>query len=82
LASYLHSKAIVAPFRRYIPPGRSFLLRWGVRLAVVVLVAFQWVPVAGGLIVPAMALINFVAYRSAYRKLALGTSWPGVVSST
>ena len=40
--------AIVAPFRRYIPPGRGFLLRWGVRLAVVVLVAFQWVPVAGG----------------------------------
>jgi hypothetical protein len=64
--------AIIAPFRRYIPPGRGFLLRWGVRLAVVVLVAFQWVPVAGGLVVPAMALINYVAYRSAYRKLALG----------
>jgi hypothetical protein len=63
--------AIVAPFRRYIPPGRGFLLRWGVRLAVLVLVAFQWVPVAGGLAVPSMALINYVAYRSAYRKLAL-----------
>ena len=62
---------IVAPFRRYIPPGRGFLLRWGVRLAVVVLVAFQWVPVAGGLAVPAMALINYAAYRTAYRKLAL-----------
>ena len=65
--------SIVAPFRRYIPPGRGFLLRWGVRLAVLVLVAFQWVPVAGGFAVPAMALINYVAYRSAYRKLALGT---------
>jgi hypothetical protein len=32
---------IVAPFRRYIPPGRGFLLRWGVRLAVVLLVALQ-----------------------------------------
>lgn len=63
--------AIVAPFRRYIPPGRGFLLRWGVRLAVVLLVAFQWVPVAGGLAVPAMALINYGAYRAAYRKLAL-----------
>ena len=63
---------IVAPFRRYIPPGRGFLLRWGVRLAVVVLVAFQWVPVAGGLAVPAMALINYAAYRTAYRKLAAG----------
>jgi hypothetical protein len=63
--------AVVAPFRRYIPPGRGFLLRWGVRLAVVLLVALQWVPVAGGLAVPAMALVNFVAYRSAYRGLAL-----------
>jgi hypothetical protein len=65
--------AIVAPFRRYMPPGRGFLLRWSVRFAVLILVAFQWVPVAGGLAVPAMALINYVAYRSAYRKLALGT---------
>ena len=63
--------AIVAPFRRYIPAGRGFLLRWGVRLAVVVLVAFQWVPVAGGLALPSMALINYTAYRAAYRKLAL-----------
>jgi Zn finger protein HypA/HybF involved in hydrogenase expression len=64
--------SIVAPFRRYIPPGRGIVLRWVVRLAVLVLVAFQWVPVAGGLAVPSMALINYVAYRSAYRKLALG----------
>ena len=64
--------SIVAPFRRYIPPGRGFLLRWGVRLAVLALVAFQWVPVAGGLAVPAMALLNYLAYRSAYRGLALG----------
>jgi hypothetical protein len=62
--------AVVAPFRRYIPPGREFLLRWGVRLAVVVLVAFQWVPVAGGLAVPSMALINYGAYRTVYRRLA------------
>jgi hypothetical protein len=64
--------AIVAPFRRYIPLGRGFLLRWSVRLAILVLVAFQWVPVAGGLVVPSMALINYVPYRNTYRKLALG----------
>jgi hypothetical protein len=63
--------AIVAPFRRYIPPGRGFLLRWGVRLVVLALVAFQWVPLAGGLAVPAMALINYGAYRSVYRGLAV-----------
>jgi hypothetical protein len=63
--------AIVAPYRRYIPPGRGFLLRWGVRLLVLLLVAFQWVPIAGGLAVPSMALIQYAAYRGAYRKLAL-----------
>jgi hypothetical protein len=63
--------AIVAPFRRYIPPGQGLLLRWGVRLAVVVLVAFQWVPVAGGLAVPMMGLVTYAAYRTAYRRLAL-----------
>jgi hypothetical protein len=36
-------------------------------------VAFQWVPVAGGMAVPSMALICDVDYRTAYRKLALGT---------
>ena len=64
--------AIVAPFRRYIPPGRGFVLRWGVRLAVLILAAFQWVPAAGAFALPAMALINYVAYRTAYKKLASG----------
>jgi hypothetical protein len=63
--------AIVAPFRRYIPPGHGFVLRWGVRLVILALVAFPWVPVAGGFAVPAMALINYGAYRSVDRRLAL-----------
>ena len=62
--------AIVAPFRRYIPPTRGLLLRWGVRVAVVLLVATQWVPVAGGLALPAMGMISYLAYRTAYRGLA------------
>lgn len=62
---------IVAPFRRYIPPGRELVLRWGVRLVALALVAFQWVPLAGGLAVPAMALIHYGAYRGAYARLAL-----------
>jgi hypothetical protein len=35
--------------------------------------------VAGGIAVPSMALTNYVAYRSAYRKLALYT-WRGQVA--
>lgn len=67
----LYRLAIVAPYRRYIPPGQGFLLRWGVRLAVLVLVAFQWIPVAGAFTLPLMALINYAAYRSVYRRLAI-----------
>ena len=62
---------IVAPFRRYMPMARGILLRWAVRLVVLVLVACQWVPVAGALAIPAMALISYAVYRTAYRRLAL-----------
>ena len=64
--------ALVAPFRRYIPLGRNFVLGWTVRIVVLVLVAFQCVPVLGGLIVPLMALITYATYRREYRRLALG----------
>src|SRR4051794_2331200 len=70
-AVILYRLEIVAPFRRYIPPGRSFVLRWAIRLVSLVLVAFQWVPILGGLLLPTMALINYRAYRNAFKKLAL-----------
>jgi hypothetical protein len=57
---------IVAPFRRYIPPGRGFLLRRVVRLAALVLVDSRWVSVAGGLAVPSVAPISYGAYRATY----------------
>ena len=69
-AVILYRLQIVAPFRRYIPRGRNFLLRWGIRLVSLVLVAFQWVPLLGGLLLPLLALVNYWAYRSAFRKLA------------
>ena len=65
----LYRVMIVAPYRRYLPPGRGYLLRWAVRIAVLILVAFQWVPVAGGLALPAMAMLNYGAYRGAFRRL-------------
>lgn len=58
--------ALVAPFRRYLPFGRRFFLKWGIRLLFFILIAFQWVPLAGGVVVPLMALISYLAYRSAY----------------
>ena len=62
---------LVAPFRRHLPSGRRFAIRWAVRLAVLALVAFQWVPVAGALVLPLMASINYAVYRSAFRGAAL-----------
>jgi hypothetical protein len=55
--------ALVAPFRRYIPRGRSLLMKWGMRLLFLVLVLVQWIPAVGGAVVPIMALINYVAWR-------------------
>jgi hypothetical protein len=64
--------ALVAPFRRYIPPVRNFVLRWTVRFIVVLLVAIQWMPVVGGFVVPLMAMITYGTYRREYRRQALG----------
>jgi Zn finger protein HypA/HybF involved in hydrogenase expression len=61
--------ALVAPFRRYLPMGRRMLLKWGIRILLFVLIAFQWVPLLGGAVVPIMALISYTAYRSSYRAL-------------
>jgi hypothetical protein len=69
-AVILYRLQIVAPFRRYLPPGRRFLLRWGIRLVSVILVASQWVPLLGGLLLPLLALINYGAYRQAFQKTA------------
>ena len=64
--------AIVAPLSRYIPLTHGMLVRWGVRGAMVGLVALQWIPFAGGLALPSMALINYSANRVAFRRLAFG----------
>ncbi|GAB4191801.1 MAG: hypothetical protein Kow00105_05880 [Phycisphaeraceae bacterium] len=58
---------LISPLRRYIPRGKSILLRWVVRIVLFFLILFQWVPAAGALVVPAMALINYGVYRSAFR---------------
>ena len=63
--------ALVLPFSQYLPFGKRFLLRWGIRLLFFFLAIFQIVPILGGLVVPLMALISFSAYRNSYRAIAL-----------
>jgi len=58
---------LVAPFRRYLTFGQSFVTKWIVRLLLLALAVLQ---VSGGgfIAVPLMALINFLFYRSAFKR--------------
>ena len=71
--------ALVLPFSQYLPFGKRFLLRWGIRLLFLCLAIFQIVPLLGGLVVPLMALVSFTAYRNSYRAIALPA--PAVVTA-
>lgn len=48
----------------YIPRSTGCLTRWGVRLWNILLIGFQWVPLFGALVLPLMALSNFLIYQS------------------
>jgi Domain of unknown function (DUF4126) len=65
---------LILPFSQYLPLGRRFLLRWGIRLLFLILIFFQWVPLLGGFVVPLMAFISFTAYRSVYKSYMLTPS--------
>jgi len=60
---------LISPLRQYIPRTRTFLLRWGIRILFFFLIMCQWIPVAGALVVPTMAMINYTVYRSAFRAM-------------
>jgi len=62
---------LVLPFSQYLPMGRRFLLRWGIRLLFLVMILLQWIPIIGGFVVPLMAFISFTAYRESYRSLLI-----------
>jgi hypothetical protein len=67
-AVILYRLELVAPLRRYLPRGKNFLLRWTIRLVSLVLIALQWVPILGGLLLPILALVNYGPYRRAFQK--------------
>lgn len=60
---------IVLPFSQYLPMGRRFLLRWGIRLLFIVMIFLQLIPLLGAFVVPLMAMISFTAYRKSFRSL-------------
>jgi len=57
---------LVAPYRRYLPFGSRFCLRWVVRLCVLLLIPLQWVPLLGGAVVPLLAYASYRVHRAAY----------------
>ncbi len=61
--------ALIAPLRKYIPRSRAILLRWSIRIGFFFLIMFQWLPLAGGLVIPIMALVNYTVYRSAFKAM-------------
>jgi hypothetical protein len=58
---------LVAPFRRYLTFGQSFLTKWLLRIVLLALVLLQ-VSFGGIVAVPLMVLLNFLFYRSAFTK--------------
>lgn len=58
---------LVAPFRRYLTFGQSFFTKWILRLILLALVIMQ-VSFGGVIAVPLMAWLNYLFYRSAFKK--------------
>lgn len=74
--------ALVLPFSEYLPFGKRFLLRWGIRILFLLLAILQIVPLLGGLVVPLMALVSYTAYRNSYRSVALPGSDREIVAAS
>jgi len=64
IAAVIYFKlTLTGPLQQYIPLAANFVTKWALRGASLLLIAFQWVPGAGGLVAPAMAAMGFYAYR-------------------
>jgi len=81
VATVYYRIEIVLPFSQYLPLGRNFLLRWGIRLLFLVLIFLQIIPLLGGLVAPLMAYISYSAYRTSYLSLMELPRVPGTQSA-
>ena len=59
--------SLIAGLRGYLPRGKGFFTRWGVRGLNLLLMSFQWVPVVGAILLPILAWTNHAIYQSALR---------------
>lgn len=58
--------SLIAGLRGYTPALRNFALRWAMRLVMVSLLAFQWVPGFGALCLPLMCWLSYRLYRGTF----------------
>jgi hypothetical protein len=65
-AILLYRVALVSPYRVHVSALRSVLLKWCIRLAILLLVLLHLMPILGALAAPLMAMINYVAWRGAF----------------
>jgi hypothetical protein len=65
--------SLVASLKGYVPRTIGCLTRWGIRLAGLVLLALQPIPVLGALTLPAMCLLNYTVYRKVIENVGLST---------
>jgi hypothetical protein len=68
-AVVLYRLQLVAPFRRYLPRVRTAVMRWMIRLGLVLMVVLQFIPGAGPFAVGGLALVSFWAYKRAFVRL-------------
>lgn len=66
---------LVAPFRRYLSLRQGIFAKWLIRIFFLLLIAFQWMPGIGGVVVPLMAITNYSFYRSAFKKALAKANW-------
>jgi hypothetical protein len=65
---------LTSPFGRYLPTGRRFFTRWGLRLVFVALLSIHWIPGLGGIVVPIIGWLGYHLYRRAFVGLCRATA--------
>jgi hypothetical protein len=65
--------SLVASLKGYVPRTIGCLTRWGIRLAGLVLLALQPIPVLGSLTLPAMCLLNYTVFRKVVESVGAST---------
>jgi hypothetical protein len=65
--------SLIASLKGYVPRTIGCLTRWGIRLAGLLLLMLQPIPILGSLTLPAMCLLNYTVYRKVIESVGAST---------